>query len=187
MSLPKSGIQALLLASLLSLAPPRESAMAAQAAPDAPETFFEEEVWAKVGERTCLNCHRADGDASDSGFLLRDAQFDRDLLRQNRDAFAKAAAKRNQGTSRLLAKPLGGLKHGGGPQLKEDSTAYRILKEFVRRLEAGPGEKPAAEPAPTPFFQGVEMTTQIEIAPMPAETSRAPSRWPRPTRPGTSI
>src|SRR6266851_4482223 len=36
-------------------------------------------------------------------------------------------------------------------------------------------------------FQGLVMTTQIEIAPTLAETSSAPTRWPRPTRPGTSI
>ena len=34
------------------------------------DRFFAEEVWAKVGERTCLRCHHKNGDAADSGFLL---------------------------------------------------------------------------------------------------------------------
>src|SRR5579862_5093192 len=29
------------------------------------DSFFEDEVWAKVGERTCLNCHCAGGDAEE--------------------------------------------------------------------------------------------------------------------------
>ncbi|MCR9120021.1 MAG: hypothetical protein NXI22_24045, partial [bacterium] len=31
---------------------------------------FALEVWAKVAERTCLKCHRANGDAFDSEFQL---------------------------------------------------------------------------------------------------------------------
>ena len=40
--------------------------------------------------------------------------------------------------SRLLLKVVGGLEHGGGDVLKPDSTGYRILAEFVRRVNAPP-------------------------------------------------
>ena len=47
---------------------------ASQVGPEclAGDSFFEDEVWAKVGERTCLKCHNVKGDASESEFLLRD-------------------------------------------------------------------------------------------------------------------
>src|SRR5580698_83412 len=36
------------------------------------DNFFEDEVWAKVGMRTCLTCHRKGGDAEESKFVLMD-------------------------------------------------------------------------------------------------------------------
>ena len=36
------------------------------------DSFFDEEVWGKVGERTCLKCHNAKGDAAESEFLLQE-------------------------------------------------------------------------------------------------------------------
>ena len=36
--------------------------------------------------------------------------------------------------SRLLQKVIGGLEHGGGQVLKPDSTGYKILDRFVRRM-----------------------------------------------------
>ena len=36
------------------------------------DEFFADEVWAKVGARDCLKCHKAGGDAEDSKFVLRD-------------------------------------------------------------------------------------------------------------------
>ncbi len=34
------------------------------------DRFFEDEVWAKVGERTCLRCHNEKGEAAESAFRL---------------------------------------------------------------------------------------------------------------------
>ena len=45
------------------------------------------------------------------------------------------AALHKDGKSRLLVKATGGLAHGGDDVLKPDSTGYRILAEFVRRLD----------------------------------------------------
>ncbi len=124
------------------------------------ETAFADEVWAKVGELTCLNCHSAGGDAWESDFILRPAELDPVRLRENRDAFARMAVERKDGKSRLLLKVSGGMKHGGGVQLKPGSTGYRILESWVRGLEARPGEAPAAtNHAPAPFFAGVGMAT----------------------------
>jgi hypothetical protein len=125
------------------------------------DSYFADEVWAKVGERTCLNCHSAGGDAEDSKFRLRETALHPENLKQNRLAFERMAAQKKGGKSRLLAKVGGGLDHGGGVQLKPDSTGYRILDRFVRRLE-GAAEGSAGKGTdyiPPPFFQGVRLAS----------------------------
>jgi hypothetical protein len=116
------------------------------------DSFFEEEVWAKVGERTCLNCHSAGGDAQESKFLLKDASFDPSALRANRQAFERMSALKKDGKSRLLVKVGGGLEHGGGVTLKPDSTGFKILQSFV---EGGAGRR--GDYHPVPFFDGIRM------------------------------
>ncbi len=128
--------------------------------------FLHDEVWTKVGARTCLECHKVGGDAEDSKFILQDPKRDPDpasggFLRQNRAAFAKMAALHKDGKSRLLVKATGGLSHGGDDVLKPDSTGYRILAEFVRRLESPDGgSSPAAASTAkdtASFFDGIAM------------------------------
>ena len=125
------------------------------AEPGGTDAFFEDEVWAKVGERTCLNCHAAGGEAEESKFILRDAALDPSVLPRNLQAFERMARQRRDGRSRLLVKVKGGLNHGGGAQLKADSTGYRILERFVARVDAGAAPQPAT--APPPFFAGIGM------------------------------
>lgn len=38
----------------------------------AADDLFAAEVWAKVGARDCVKCHKAGGDAEESKFVLRD-------------------------------------------------------------------------------------------------------------------
>ena len=126
------------------------------------DNFFADEVWAKVGERTCLKCHNAQGDASESEFLLRDTARDRlkraDAMRHNEAAFAQMAAAKEDGKSRLLLKIAGQLDHGGKAVLKADSTGYKILARFVRRTNGKPDNgPPIADYDAPPFFDGVEM------------------------------
>jgi hypothetical protein len=118
-----------------------------------PESYFEDEVWAKVGERTCLNCHVAGGDAADSKFVLRETTLNPGNLKLNLEAFSRMAAQKKDGKSRLLVKVSGGMDHGGGVQLKPDSIGYRILERFAR------GEETGVRAVPPPFFQGVRMAT----------------------------
>ncbi len=126
------------------------------------DNFFADEVWAKVGERTCLKCHNAKGDASDSEFLLQDTVRDRAervaALGHNRAAFQRVAVAMEDGKSRLLSKIRGDLDHGGGEVLNEDSTGYRILRRFVRRTRGEPDDgPPIADYDAPPFFDGIEM------------------------------
>ncbi|HYF01218.1 MAG TPA: hypothetical protein VEJ18_20000, partial [Planctomycetota bacterium] len=96
------------------------------------DAFFADEVWPKIGELTCRNCHTIQGEAAESEFLLRDGDLDPDALRRNREAFAKmAVARTKDGRPRLLQKASGAIKHGGGQALKPGSTGYAILERFV--------------------------------------------------------
>lgn len=125
------------------------------------EPLFADEVWAKVGERTCLNCHNPAGDASESKFLLEDATRNPEALERNLKAFTAMAAIKKDGASRLLAKVSGTVKHGGGPVLKPGTTGYHILERFVARVDGkeklaiiGPNDF-----VPGPYFAGVAMAT----------------------------
>ena len=126
------------------------------------DRFFADEVWAKVGEQTCLRCHNKNGDAAESGFLLfrDDEVFGHDgaCLKQNLDAFQSVAQATEGDQSRLLLKVIGDLDHGGGRVLQPDSTGYRILKRFVQRL-ATPSNVPDADNDyhAVPFFNDVAM------------------------------
>ncbi len=127
------------------------------------DDYFIKEVWAKVGSVLCVNCHKPGGDAEESRFVLKDPRKVQghavdEVMRHNRDAFCRMARIEKKGESRLLVKVVGGLAHGGDDILKPDSTGYRILAEFVRRLNA-PAVKPTIpdDKDLPPFFQGVTM------------------------------
>ena len=124
------------------------------------DDYFLDEVWTKVGAQSCLECHKAGGDAEDSEFILKDPARGGSLqsLPHNREAFARMAAAREGDQSRLLLKATGGLKHGGEDVLKADSTGYRILAEYVRRVSAPEEPEPAvARGGGKPFFGGITM------------------------------
>lgn len=129
------------------------------------DNYFEEEVWAKVGVRKCLTCHRKGGDAEDSKFVLIDPRKSQgkardQAMRHNRVAFARMAAVKEKNQSRMLLKVVGELDHGGSVVLKPDSVRYRILARFVRRVHGlGTGKASAVvgDSKAPPFFQGVVM------------------------------
>jgi hypothetical protein len=129
------------------------------------DDYFANEVWAKVGAQSCLECHKAGGDAEESDFVLLDPQLSpgaaqADAMRHNREQFVEMARLKQADQSRLLLKATGHLRHGGKTVLKPDSAGYRVLAEFVTRLYAPPPEAVArvvAEEKQTPFFEGVVM------------------------------
>ena len=106
-----------------------------------PDDDFVDEVWAKVGELSCLKCHNSSGEAEDSRFILREtillggAEL-QTAQNTNFKAFFKMARMRKEGQlPRLLLKPIGKLDHEGEQVLKPDSTGHAILKAFVKRME----------------------------------------------------
>ncbi|MFO0817857.1 MAG: hypothetical protein U1A77_07945 [Pirellulales bacterium] len=152
-------------ASETSSQPTPSSTLAANGGCTAGSSRFRDEVWAKVGERKCLVCHQASGEARESKFLLLDPRkldgAARDAAhRENQAAFTRLAQARESQESRLLMKASGRMEHGGEAVVPVESAEYRVLAEFVRRLE-GQGGSGASdlteESAATPFFAGVVM------------------------------
>jgi hypothetical protein len=128
------------------------------------DNFFVDEVWAKVGSRKCLTCHRKGGDAEESKFVLlnpdkAEGTGRAEAMRHNRAAFTRLAADKHNDQSRMLLKVVGDLAHGGDEILPPDSSGYRILAELVRRTNRrteGTGGA-AIDPKAPPFFGGVVM------------------------------
>lgn len=136
------------------------------------DTYFAEELWAKVASQVCLTCHKAGGDAEASELVLLDPQRsagpDRDqALRQNQALYLKLALRKEDDKSYLLAKVLGELDHGGKDVLKPDSAEYRIVEEFVRRASASQSGELVADmeedPDAPPFFDGVAMLSDRRL------------------------
>jgi len=138
------------------------------------DDYFVNEVWVKVGAQSCLKCHKPGGDAEEeeSRFILQDpdrslgAARD-DVLRRNRDAFARMAGMAVGEESRLLMKVVGKLKHGGKEALKPDSAGYRVLADFVRKVKAPPATGALARDIDgqnaKPFFDGILMLDDSKL------------------------
>ena len=129
------------------------------------ERYFEDEVWPKVLEATCLQCHRSGGDAEKSRFILRDIRLSTpressEWLCLNRQALEQAARWKSGDQSLLLAKVVGELEHGGDRVLPRDSTGYRILEQFWRLANVSDSHLPSLEEGAIeqrPFYDGVAM------------------------------
>ena len=147
-----------------------------------PDRFFAEEVWAKVGELSCLECHRDGGEAEESSFVLRQTillqgKNLKDANRENFAAFSKMARPRKDGLPKLLRKPIGELDHEGQVVLTPQSTGHLLLGEFVRNLgeEKKPDEKGKN---PQPFLAGVTMVNDQSL--LRRLTLSLAGRLPRP-------
>lgn len=133
--------------------------------------YFEDEIWAKVGERTCIKCHNVNGDASESNFLLSAIDSSSDgthrIMLENSMAFETIAKAIEGDRSRMLLKVSGGLEHGGGEVLKPDSHGYKILEHYLRRLNRDSTDPTSHEPTDSytapPFFEGVAMISQPRL------------------------
>ena len=127
------------------------------------DDFFAAEVWAKVGARDCVKCHKSGGDAEESKLVLLDptraeGAAQAEAMRHNREAFARMARVMEGGESRLLLKATGKLKHEGEEVLKPDSAGYKVLADFVRRTNAPATPRVVAEDkSAPPFFDGIVM------------------------------
>jgi len=147
-----------------------------------PDRFFAEEVWAKVGELSCLECHREGGEAEESSFVLRQTiplqgKSLNEANRENYEAFRKMARPRKDGLPKLLRKPIGELDHEGQVVLTPQSSGHLLLGEFVRRLGDEKKQEERGSP-PKPFFAGVTMVNDQSL--LRRLTLSLAGRLPRP-------
>lgn len=127
--------------------------------------WFADEVWAKVAGMQCIKCHKQGGDAEDTRLVLQEPGLAQGgerakLLVSNRNALARVAAQKSGDQSLLLLKVVGQLDHGGEQVLKPESVGFRILEQFVQRVNEPSKAHRLAPPADfisRPFFEGVVM------------------------------
>lgn len=159
---------------------------------------FERDVWTKVGAASCLSCHRKGGEAASSAFLLVDPATTEPPQRAaamlaNHAAFTRMALTREtvdgQTTSRLLLKATGQLDHGGEQVLAADGPGYRVLSDFVRRVQgrvarpsasaSATSQSPAAGAMADAAAAGAGSDASARSADQPARTSTsAPPEQP---------
>lgn len=136
--------------------------------------FFANEVWPKIGAKTCLKCHKSGGDAEETKFILRDPARDssegkKESLSHNRAAFLKIASFREPDETEWLAllKVTDEIDHEGGEVLERDSAEFRIFERFVRIANGEPAP-PAAAVADSaydagPFWEGIAMLDERRL------------------------
>ncbi|MFN3150634.1 hypothetical protein [Bremerella sp.] len=134
---------------------------------DAAGDFFTNNVWAKVGGQECIKCHKTGGDAEESRFILQDPTLARGDQRitfmcKNLLAFKQMARLKADGKPLLLAKVAEEVEHGGGKVFAKDSTGYRILEEFIQRMNSS-SSSPSEAIDQTPFFDGVVMCDDRQL------------------------
>jgi hypothetical protein len=150
--------------------------------------YVKDELWPKVISRSCLVCHKAGGEAEESELVFRDPEQSQGDAREsdwrhNRDALERLAREEaGEGKSRLLMKPIGQLDHGGKEVISEDSSAYKVLEEFVRQVrdsKAMQDAEPVADrSAAEQLFQGVLMADDRRL--LRRATLSLAGRLPRP-------
>ena len=131
-------VHTLLLCSLLaSCGTPEGSVPASDIAADSvclSDSAQFEEVYRSVLKPVCMTCHTREGAAHVSGFIL-ESDARPDYLDVNRSVLSNIAGLERDGTSIVLRKVLGLEDHGGGPVLTEDSPEFKLLSDFVARLD----------------------------------------------------
>jgi hypothetical protein len=130
------------------------------------QMYFAQKVWAPVLAVKCVGCHNPQGQAKDSGMVLR-SSTEAGFLDANYEILKAASALEQDGISQLLAMPTGGSasrKHPGGVVIEKGSDDYAALEELTNRFK----EPSSCETNLNAVFAGVQLAT-------PAETLRKAS------------
>ncbi len=128
------------------------------------ERFFMREVWPKVAVPSCLGCHNPQGISAGSSFIMVTEQGYSDYLERNIESMTRVARQRladHDNQSKLLLKPTNTIDHEGGRALAVGDARYKILEEFVHRVD-NPVACPPEDVAD--FFEGVIHLSPAEHA-----------------------
>ena len=128
--------------------------------------YFAQNVWAPVLSQKCIGCHNPQGQAKDSGMVLRGSS-EAGFLDTNYQIVKAAASLEQDGQSQLLVMPTGGSdtrKHPGGVVIEEGSPEYEALEGLLERFD----DPSTCEADLSEAYQGLQYTS-------PAETLRKAS------------
>ena len=116
---------------------------------------FAEEIWVKVGAKSCIKCHKDGGDAEETRFILQDPALStgEEWKHKNWAMFQKVGKWRKDGKPLVLLKVTEEVEHEGGEIFKVGSVGYELL----RKLVDGEYELESKALKKTDFFAGVEM------------------------------
>lgn len=124
------------------------------------QLYFAQKVWAPVLAVKCVGCHNPQGQAKDSGMVLR-SSTEAGFLDSNYEILKAASTLEQDGVSQLLAMPTGGTasrKHPGGVVVEQGSDDYAALEELVGRFK----EPSSCETNLNAVFAGVQLATPTE-------------------------
>jgi hypothetical protein len=124
------------------------------------QQYFAEKVWAPILSVKCIGCHNPQGQAKDSGLVLRGSS-DAGFLDTNYNIVKAAASLQQDGVSQVLAMPTGGTsarKHPGGKLFEKGSEDYAALEALVERFDA----PSSCETNVSATFAGVQLATPEE-------------------------
>lgn len=123
-----------------------------------PAAHFEAVLWPNVLQPQCLMCHRQEGSASSSGFVL-----DPDDPGQSYDAATWAASTRVEGRALLDVKPTGIVEHAGGVRFAEGSYPHNVVLDFITHVD-GQDCEDVDPPEPSgPFYDGVVFIDPVPL------------------------
>ncbi|MBV1859327.1 MAG: hypothetical protein KUG77_13005 [Nannocystaceae bacterium] len=123
-----------------------------------PVAHFESVVWPNVLAPQCLTCHRSEGSAAASRFVL-----DPDDLETSYEAASWAASTRVDGRALLDVKPTGLVEHAGGVRFSENSYPHGVLLDFITHV-AGEDCEDIDPPEPVgPFYDGVTFIDPVSL------------------------
>jgi hypothetical protein len=122
---------------------------------------FADEIWVKVGAKSCIKCHKDGGDAEETRFILEDPALStgEEWKAKNWEMFQKVGKLRKDGKPLVLLKVTEEVEHEGGEIFQRGSAGYSLLRNLVNgefELEAQTFQK-------TDFFAGVEMVDDLRL------------------------
>jgi hypothetical protein len=104
-----------------------------QSAREQAEEFFPEAISTNIVQAACIACHVSGGAAQGLALHTFVRVSNANHLTVNFNQFENLVMQR--GRQHVLSKVLGGLAHGGGQQLVQNSQEYRDLDSFLTLLE----------------------------------------------------
>lgn len=122
--------------------------------------YFSDTVHGQVLSQHCIGCHNPQGVGRDSELVLKNSALP-GYMEANQAMLTDLARLERDGTSILLLKPSGAIRHGGGTVIEVGDENYQILEGFLARI-ATPVRCEEDETKDPLKLEGVELNDPLE-------------------------